>query len=830
MADSDTEVEPVVYNIDTTPMKYFRILISRHGMVGSNGAYYSAIGELELYGELSKGETMTMDINKPALILNPGETDWLKILGNPGKVEFAATYSSSDENVVKVDADGTVTAVANGTAVITATANESGKSYTCAVTVEEFKPSSKFQIVAFIPYFYGSEVTETTFDNLKNGGITNVELNFALDDSALTEESVRKALELAYARGLDVTVSSKQFSNVTWPNKSETQVLDFVKQWSHLPGVAAFYITDEPASSIPYARAISLVKSVMPYAVTHINYCGAYEANVTELQKELTKKYGISLDYVMYDAYTFRSAVCDEALLYSQLIYNHNISKKLGIPGACYIQSMAWNNNHRPNGDEIRYQVFASLACGIKQISYFCWKTPRANSAETYGPAVIDIDNNPTDLFEPVSEINAQVQALGPTLMKLEFFDVYHTGKSFGSGYNQLPGGFFLQPVNYEDKLAISHLEDADGQVYSMVVNRDYKNGLELKFTLSDAVSSICRISDETGEPVKLTPDSSGVYTVSLKPGEGVLLQADASYKYDVAGTANFYYLNKAIAEAEKLDLAAYKEEGKDNFLKQLEATKKLVAEDAASQDTVDAAKTSLINAMNSLKPYAADGVNLALHKDVDAPNSYQEYTYWAKDFLTDGINVPLDENTNAGWSVDPNSKISRDDEVTVTVDLEEAYLINTVILKPCIYNSGETMPSDFKIQLSADGSSWTDVASVKDLELTEALDQVYTFDYTEGRYVRVLITRGSAVSDATGAALSQLGELEVYGREVADGVPEPTENSGSTASDAPDSTSSPGRASDGKANPLPWIIGGAAVLAAAGIAAAVIIKKKKVN
>ncbi|MBO7407344.1 MAG: discoidin domain-containing protein, partial [Clostridia bacterium] len=796
-ADSNTEVQPVIYDIDTTAMKYFRIHITRHGMQDQGGAYFSSLGELELYGKVSAEEHVVIDINKNALLMNPGEIDWLKLTADPGNQTVAATFKSGSNAVARVSADGTVTAVAGGSTVITVTDTATGKTYECAVTVKEYKPAEKFQIVAFIPYFYGSEVTAATFDNLKNGGITNVELNFALDGTALTRENILKALALAYERGLDVTVSEQAFNGNSWPSQSDEAILEFVKRYSHIPGVAAYYVTDEPANSVPYARAIALIKSVMPYAVAHMNYCGAYEANVTGLQNELKNKYGLSLDYVMYDAYTFTAPACNEGLLYSQLEYNRNISKTLGVPGATYIQAMSWNGNHRPNANEIRYQVFASLAGGVKQISYFCWKTPRANSAETYGPAVIDIDNNPTDLFAPVSEINARVQKLGPTLMQLETYDVFHTGTTF-NGYRQLPGGFLIQPVDYDMKLTLSHMEDASGQVYVMLVNRDYKNGAEVKFTLDSAVKSLSYISDKTGKPVAMTPDKNGVYTVSLLAGDGILLQADAAYRYEVKEVVNLFYLNKAIAEAEALDLGKYKSTGKDAFNAALAEAKRIAADETATQTQVDKAQSDLLKAQGKLIPYAQDGVNLALGRKVTAANSYEDGTYWAKAFLTDGVNVPLDQSTNAGWSVDPFSGIGRNDPVEIKVDLEDVYLLETIILKPCIYNGGASMPSNYKLLVSADGKNWTEVAAVTDLKLSEAIDQKYTFDPVEGRYVKVAISRHSEVADNTGTSLSQIGELEVYGREP--GAPTDTP----AATDEPAATGEPTTATTGEATAEP--------------------------
>ncbi len=66
-----------------------------------------------------------------------GQTATLIAMVTPDDAtDKSVTWSSSDEGVTTVSSDGVVTAVANGTAIITATANDgSGKSATCEVTV-----------------------------------------------------------------------------------------------------------------------------------------------------------------------------------------------------------------------------------------------------------------------------------------------------------------------------------------------------------------------------------------------------------------------------------------------------------------------------------------------------------------------------------------------------------------------------------------------------------------------------------------------------------------------------------------------------------------------
>ena len=79
----------------------------------------------------------SVTLNQTELPLTPGETSALTATVAPDNAtDWTVTWASSDVNVATVDETGTVTAVAPGTAIITATANDgSGKSASCEVTV-----------------------------------------------------------------------------------------------------------------------------------------------------------------------------------------------------------------------------------------------------------------------------------------------------------------------------------------------------------------------------------------------------------------------------------------------------------------------------------------------------------------------------------------------------------------------------------------------------------------------------------------------------------------------------------------------------------------------
>lgn len=170
---------------------------------------------------------------------------------------------------------------------------------------------------------------------------------------------------------------------------------------------------------------------------------------------------------------------------------------------------------------------------------------------------------------------------------------------------------------------------------------------------------------------------------------------------------------------------------------------------------------------------------NLALECEVTATNSFENNQYFSTVYLTDGVHVPLEVDQHAGWSIDPFSNIPRDEPVDIEVDLLMVYLLDTVVIKPCLYNNGEKMPSSFTIDISEDGSNYTTVKEVTGLALTAADDQIYTFEPVRGRYVRIAITEHSDKIDNTGSYLSEFSELEVYGEAIkpteAPATPEPT-------------------------------------------------------
>lgn len=87
----------------------------------------------------------------------------------------AVKWSSSDESVAKVDANGVVTGVGVGTATITATSSDGKYKDSITVTVEKPADLREYFSVEWQPYFDGNEVASLSC-TLNNGSENNVQL------------------------------------------------------------------------------------------------------------------------------------------------------------------------------------------------------------------------------------------------------------------------------------------------------------------------------------------------------------------------------------------------------------------------------------------------------------------------------------------------------------------------------------------------------------------------------------------------------------------------------------------------------------------------------
>ncbi len=183
-----------------------------------------------------------------------------------------------------------------------------------------------------------------------------------------------------------------------------------------------------------------------------------------------------------------------------------------------------------------------------------------------------------------------------------------------------------------------------------------------------------------------------------------------------------------------------------------------------------------------------AEATNVALGATVTATESYEEGApFFHTSFLTDGIWTTYDGATNLtlGWNSLTNPEYTDEYRpVSITLSLDNVYTLYQLVIKPMMWSNGDKLPRDFNIQVSLTGAddSWTTVVDAKDVTAhvdgyavggndtaANVLVQPITYvldEAVEAQYIRLNITRHSAVTDANGSYNSSIGEIEAWGVE----------------------------------------------------------------
>lgn len=168
----------------------------------------------------------------------------------------------------------------------------------------------------------------------------------------------------------------------------------------------------------------------------------------------------------------------------------------------------------------------------------------------------------------------------------------------------------------------------------------------------------------------------------------------------------------------------------------------------------------------------APTGENLARGKTVTASNPIG-CCGWEVGRLTDGQRTSSD--TAPGYS-SATAHATPDNAEWVRIDLGTSSPLGRVLLYPRTARAGEgpeltgrNYPSDFRVEVSDDASSWTTVGTFTGQQAGNGLPRTYYLDEgAAGRYVRVFVTRlGQGAPDEQGSSSGghrlQLAEAEVY-------------------------------------------------------------------
>lgn len=366
-----------------------------------------------------------------------------------------------------------------------------------------------------------------------------------------------KELDVAHRYGLRAQFHNGLISPASLDNPAQRTKLDaLIDRVRKHPALYAYYVRDEPnARDFPgLGRIVAYLRQHDPEHLAYINifptYASSQQLNdqkeqLDEQKKQLGTKGDTVTAYaehvqryiaevqpslLSYDHYPFH-VKGDTGHYFLNLAMIRQFTQQAGLPFLNIAQASSWNPAVRiPNGDEMRYFVYTTLAYGAQGISYFVYYHPSCKGGIALS------DGTPTPIYHALKSLNREFVAIATEYQPLRSLVVYHAGMT-PPGTEPLPSNapFRLDPpvpaMKYVGPKPVkgvllgyfgsaSNGNESAQPTHVLVVNLDYK---------SDAVTTLVgpgnlEVFDATART--WSPATSGRRAeLRLPPGGGKLVR-----------------------------------------------------------------------------------------------------------------------------------------------------------------------------------------------------------------------------------------------------------------------------------------------------------------
>ena len=241
------------------------------------------------------------------------------------------------------------------------------------------------------------------------------------------------------------------------------------REFRHSPATAAYFLRDEPsASDFPeLARRREGIFRADPRHLVYLDLFPTYaplDALGTKDYREYVERSAdeVATGFISFDHYP----VTKEGLrpdFYENLEIVSDVARRRGQPFWAFALALEHGDWYPlPTREALRYQVFSNLAYGAQGLEYF-----------TYWGALVGWDGKRTEVFDLISEVNHEVQALAPFFLGAGIVSVRHTGENIPCGtkrLEELPAPF-SDVYSDGEGLLVSHFTNGEWS-YLMAVNR----------------------------------------------------------------------------------------------------------------------------------------------------------------------------------------------------------------------------------------------------------------------------------------------------------------------------------------------------------------------
>jgi hypothetical protein len=383
-----------------------------------------------------------------------------------------------------------------------------------------------------VGYWCGPPADQNTLENWQRVA----DANFTVGGMAsYSPEGNRRMLDFCQKVGLQALILDSRINPRTsiatrWKETLAQVVADY---GSH-PALLGYFITDEPA--YPAFRGLGEVSQELqrldPAHLPYINLLPTYatpeQLGTPTYEEHLAQFLAITKPAVLsYDHYCLQAGDTEGQQYFENLGLIRDYALRAGIPPWNIIQAMSYARSMRqPNDAEMRWQVYTSLAYGMKGLLYFIYWSYNEDPLDV---GIVDHLGQPGPLFPIVQQLNGEIKALGPTLLGLTSTGVFHTG-DVPPGATRL-GSAQLLSLPAEAPLLVGFFRDAQDVPYAMIVNRSFREPVDFPVTFPSVVGAVSAVSATDGSlsPLPYTPGEP--LPLSLAPGDGILLRLGIEFR-----------------------------------------------------------------------------------------------------------------------------------------------------------------------------------------------------------------------------------------------------------------------------------------------------------
>lgn len=286
-----------------------------------------------------------------------------------------------------------------------------------------------------VTYWAGPAMTESTAKQMAEGGWNLVWCR-------------EQELDTVRRHGLRGMLQDGLLSPASLSNEDQRGKLDaLIERVRHHPACYAYFLTDEPGAGAfaDWGRLVAYLRERDPGRLAYINLFPTYASNeqlgtqgdtVTAYREHLRRYLAeVRPALISYDHYHF-STQGDTGQYFLNLAMIRETALRAGVPFLNIVQACSWTPAMRvPQGNELRWLVYTSLAYGAQGISYYVYGWPKHEGA------MVAADGTPTPLYHAAKVLNHEFEAVAAELQPMRSLGAFHLGM-IPTGGAALPAGF----------------------------------------------------------------------------------------------------------------------------------------------------------------------------------------------------------------------------------------------------------------------------------------------------------------------------------------------------------------------------------------------------